>query len=99
MWIFKISFLNKLIVWLLKNIPFSRELIELKPEPTFKLAIMIRVLYLPLGLKEYLVVLLGFPYLVNAITSLIISFMNALLFTSIGLNLNNFEEIFSDKPF
>jgi hypothetical protein len=82
---------------LLYNIPFTKELIQLKPELTFNLAIMIRVLYLPLGLKEYLISIMDFPLLPNISSSMIIYLGNSILFTCIGLNLSSFEEILQEK--
>jgi hypothetical protein len=58
---------------------------------------MIRVLYLPLGLKEYLIAIMDFPILPNILSSLIIYLGNSILFTCIGLNLTSFEEILKEK--
>jgi hypothetical protein len=77
----------------------ANEIIQLKLKPTLKLGLVIRVLYLPLGLKEYLINLLGFPLLPNLISSLIVYFLNALLFCCIGINLTSIEQVLKDADY
>ena len=61
------------------------------------LAFIVRFLYIPLGSKEYILLILGYPFSAIFFSGLVYFFLHGLLFSAIGIHLKNISEALKNK--
>ena len=95
-----VSITGKIIPFLRQRLMRSKTFRKLDSNSnrnSFWMCLTIRLLYLPLGLKEYTILVLHFPFKINILSSIIFFAFQGFTAAGIGTQLHNINEIFSSK--
>lgn len=64
---------------------------------SFTICLVIRFLYLPVGLKEYSILVLRYPFVASILSSIIYFGIHSIIFAGVGVQLHHANEIFKEK--